>query len=732
MLEQLLNNHFLYSLSLTLMHFLWQGLLVGFLLKSVLLVIDQKKSSLRYALATLSMVSNLVLALLTFAIIYSDSSSSINNSISPLPLNSLVHELTQESSSFTYQELIPSVFAYLFPYLSIFWLATIVFLSGKLLIDVRNVNLLPYQATVLPTDELLTRFHLLAKQIKLKKAPRLLISMKVNVPMAIGWLKPVVLLPASMVTGLDSAQLEMLLLHELAHIKRHDYLVNFLQTLVELLFFFHPCVHWIGKQMRNEREYCSDDVAVQHCGDAIAYAHTLTDTASLCANKKCHTIPTMAMAASGGDLKARVVRLVNHHCAPSNDKSKWLAALSLLLGIGLIGINQLVTSPLAFQLNTQFPWYETTDIINVAQLEEPTIKITHIESHQNESLTPHIANNSIALQLLNNANVQSEFNPLISNNIIAAKPFDNNSLEKTTIEASPQKNNVALTAKLEKQLTPSSVKALNDTFRANPEPEMDKQLAKQSASSVNEIKNDTATGTQSTTLKKTTVASNTEIAAITHKAVVKTPVTLTEKETQKDETLAASANNGLEHDTLGKNIHLIAAQSTPSDSTNNSNKKIATVPSVQQKASSQQAFNKVPQTYSQAIDEFEFNNSRYNKTLASNNDSATQLHQKTPQLRLKEDNKSAVLNSAKLLNPSTPLYPSVAKRRGLEMNVKVNFTVDKDGRVKDIEFADQHNVTYFKSAIRFAIRKWRFEPATLNNDIVESKMSKIFSFSLQS
>ncbi len=82
--------------------------------------------------------------------------------------------------------------------------------------------------------------------------------------------------------------------------------------------------------MRNEREYCSDDIAVQHCGNAIAYAHTLADTASLCTKTHNHTIPNMAMAASGGDLKQRVIRLVDHHCAPSNNISKWFASATII------------------------------------------------------------------------------------------------------------------------------------------------------------------------------------------------------------------------------------------------------------------------------------------------------------------------------------------------------------------------------------------------------------------
>ena len=159
--------------------------------------------------------------------------------------------------------------------------------------------------------------------------------------MAIGWLKPVVLIPFSMVSGLTPQQLDMLLLHELAHIRRHDYLVNFLQTLVETLLFFHPTVRWVSKQMRNEREYCSDDIAVQHGSSAIAYAHTLADTASLCQKHRHHAIPSMAMAASGGDLKQRVVRLLENqpHCSQTTDSGKWLASFTILLAI-IFGFSQ--------------------------------------------------------------------------------------------------------------------------------------------------------------------------------------------------------------------------------------------------------------------------------------------------------------------------------------------------------------------------------------------------------
>ena len=80
--------------------------------------------------------------------------------------------------------------------------------------------------------------------------------------MVVGWLRPVILLPASALTGLAPSQLEAVIAHELAHIRRHDYLVNLFQTTVETLLFYHPASWWISRQIRAEREHCCDDVAV--------------------------------------------------------------------------------------------------------------------------------------------------------------------------------------------------------------------------------------------------------------------------------------------------------------------------------------------------------------------------------------------------------------------------------------------------------------------------------------
>ena len=703
MLEQLFNSPFLYSLSLTLVHFLWQGLLVAFILKSLLFIIDKNKSKLRYTLATLAMLSNALLAVLTFTMVYPDTNAGINSYLGPIPLTSLVNELTQQNALLTYQELLPSILAYSLPYISVLWLVTIVILSSKLLIEIRNVNNLPMHSSISPSLALSVRFDELAKQIKLAKTPKLLISLKAEVPMAIGWLKPVVLLPASMVTGLNSAQLEMLILHELAHIRRHDYLVNFLQTLIELLFFFHPCVHWIGKQMRNEREYCSDDIAVQHCGDAIAYAHTLTDTASLCAKNHFHTIPTMAMAASGGDLKERVLRLVDHHCAPTNNTSKWLAAVSLLLALALLSVNQLLTMPFAQQLNNQFPWQEQNIVSSNFASKAIAAMSFNDTIISNQSTT--LKNDSIAQQLLRSKDM------LALDSVVEAKKAQSTS-------ALPVSNEAGLATAIVEPIAISNHKKVLNT---------------EAIDKYNEL----------ATLKtqhKVIGSDNEALANI-------------EGQTQSDSrtsTLTPSTNSDLlraENSLLSSTKHQQSATSKPQaklslslvaadkSKTQTALLNPSRVDDKQSFLVNDKALNKNKDAYQQLSYKQEVNTlAKQNKLYQASSVVSTERNIAPKAIEIASSNKEAdqlpTTYEAKLLNSINPVYPNLAKRRGLEMEVKVDFTIDRDGKVKDINFSQQSKLIYFKSAIRSAIRKWRFSPAMINNRKVESKMTKIFSFSL--
>ena len=148
------------------------------------------------------------------------------------------------------------------------------------------------------------RIERLRVRVGVSAPVRLLCSTTATVPMVIGWLRPVVLVPAGLLAGLTPHQLEAVLAHELAHIRRHDYLVNLLQNIVETFFFYHPAVWWISRQIRTEREHCCDDLAAAVCGSTLDYARALTALAEL-----RHTSGVFGLAATGGSLVNRIARL---------------------------------------------------------------------------------------------------------------------------------------------------------------------------------------------------------------------------------------------------------------------------------------------------------------------------------------------------------------------------------------------------------------------------------------
>ena len=117
----------------------------------------------------------------------------------------------------------------------------------------------------------------LAYRLGLPAAAHVVESALVDVPTVVGWLRPAILLPIAALASLTPAQVEAILAHELAHIRRHDYAVNVLQTIAETLLFYHPAVWWISKRIRVEREHCCDDIAVAICGDPLGYAQALAE-----------------------------------------------------------------------------------------------------------------------------------------------------------------------------------------------------------------------------------------------------------------------------------------------------------------------------------------------------------------------------------------------------------------------------------------------------------------------
>jgi beta-lactamase regulating signal transducer with metallopeptidase domain len=175
----------------------------------------------------------------------------------------------------------------------------------------------------------------IAVQLGVAYPVRLLVSSMVEVPVVVGWFRPVVLMPIGALTGLAPEYIEALLAHELAHIRRHDYLVNVLQSVVEAVLFYHPAIWWVSNQIRTERELCCDDLAVAASGDTLTYVQALADLESC---RPAHV--RASIAANGGSLLDRIRRLADPLRPVSHTVigpvAAFVVTLMLLSGAGVV------------------------------------------------------------------------------------------------------------------------------------------------------------------------------------------------------------------------------------------------------------------------------------------------------------------------------------------------------------------------------------------------------------
>ena len=195
------------------------------------------------------------------------------------------------------------------------WSIGVVLCSLRPLLGWHMLRRLRREGVSPPTDEVLAAVQRVSQRLGLRRAVQVLQSTLAQVPVVVGYLRPVILLPTSVMTGIPVAQLEAILAHELAHVRRHDFVINLLQTLVETIFFYHPAVWWLSRQVRVEREHCCDDLVVALLGNRIEYGRALVAIEEL----RGQTPPTppyqggdgvLALGAADGSLLSRVRRIV--------------------------------------------------------------------------------------------------------------------------------------------------------------------------------------------------------------------------------------------------------------------------------------------------------------------------------------------------------------------------------------------------------------------------------------
>lgn len=179
--------------------------------------------------------------------------------------------------------------------------------------------------------EIQQRLRTLAVAMKVSPGVTIAQSALARVPMVVGYLRPVILLPASAISGLTIGQLESLIAHELAHVRRHDWLVNALQIVIETVLFYHPAVWWISNRIRTERELCCDDLALSVIGDKVTYGRMLL------ALEELRHVPPPVLAATGGNLVQRIRRLLPVEASAVEGPRSWAPGIVVLMLFAVAG-----------------------------------------------------------------------------------------------------------------------------------------------------------------------------------------------------------------------------------------------------------------------------------------------------------------------------------------------------------------------------------------------------------
>lgn len=331
----------LHGLAQGLLHSIWQCAAVAFLLAGALALLRGSSSNVRYVASCCAMALMLLLPSATVWKFLSSTPGAPMEDASEVPGASGVFlaepkpggRLNEKPVTPSAGSLQPARgespterAARLLPWLTLVWLAGVMLLSMRTLGGLVLARRMKLRGARPVSGLWRERAAEIARKLSVSGPVKVLESSLVSVPTAVGWLRPAILLPASAFTGLTPQQLEAVLAHELAHVRRNDYLMNVLQTAVETLLFYHPAVWWVSRQIRAEREHVCDDMAVRVTGDAMTYARALTRIERLRT-----TVPRLALGADGGSLRSRVSRLVEGPPSP-RQLSPLLVGLFLIVG----------------------------------------------------------------------------------------------------------------------------------------------------------------------------------------------------------------------------------------------------------------------------------------------------------------------------------------------------------------------------------------------------------------
>jgi beta-lactamase regulating signal transducer with metallopeptidase domain len=284
------------AIAWTLIHFCWQAAAIAAAYRLISVAIARRSSQARYLVSLSALLLMLGVSVFTFAWEMRTDSTATSIASSAANLRaSIAADFPRSAApgSAAQDSAVPSsaapgtvtadqaptaprlTLATLLPWIDGLWLIGVFALSVRSLGGWWYLRRLRLASTIEAPGAVVAAFERISRVLELSRAVTLRLSTAIDSPMTMGTLRAIVLLPLSAVTLLGPEELEVVLAHELAHVRRADFFWNILQTIAETLFFFHPAVWWLSARIRHERELCCDDLALKICPNPVIYAHAL-------------------------------------------------------------------------------------------------------------------------------------------------------------------------------------------------------------------------------------------------------------------------------------------------------------------------------------------------------------------------------------------------------------------------------------------------------------------------
>ena len=260
-----------------LIHFVWQGAAIAAVASVLLRLTRQRSASTRYLIACASLAAMLAAPVVTARLMWTAAPSPTDRASIALrgrdlaqtvaPLADGTNEALRPVSPVSFAAAATPAIERVLPAVTAAWLAGVLLLLARMAGGWWRARRLHLDALSTTSSRWQAACRRLAYRIGLPAAAHVVESDRVDVPTVVGWLRPAILLPIAALASLTPDQVEAILAHELAHIRRHDYAINVLQTLAETLLFYHPAVWWIARRIRQERELIADDFAADRLGE---------------------------------------------------------------------------------------------------------------------------------------------------------------------------------------------------------------------------------------------------------------------------------------------------------------------------------------------------------------------------------------------------------------------------------------------------------------------------------